>query len=163
MKSHVRRIVPVALSQGGYSLVEMIVIMAIFGVLVAMTVPTFSDLRQRLQYRQAAQATVAALRLAKSRAVMTNRQHQVQFNSANRTFEVRQGNLATASTAFTTVVRSAESYPAGVFMNLSTAATITFNPTGSATQGTVRISTAADAVQHRVMVGTSGRIRQVKY
>lgn len=142
--------------QQGYSLLELLLVVTIVGVLGAIAVPVFSNMRQGLQYRQAAQATVSALRFAKTRAVMTNRQHQVQFDSVSRSVEVRRGNLAASSTSFPVVARPADTFPNNVF--ISGATSVTFNPTGSATQATLLIKDSADQAKYRINVANSGRI-----
>ena len=65
----------------GFSLLELLVAMTIFGTLVAMSAPTLSNFGRAADQRDLAQSTASALRNAGQRAVAEQRSYCVSFTS----------------------------------------------------------------------------------
>lgn len=79
---------------GGFTLIEMMVAVAIVAILVAIALPPFVNWRNNLGYRQTARGIMAVLREAKSRAITRNRQHMVVFKPNSSSYRLLEGNRA---------------------------------------------------------------------
>jgi len=89
--------------QKGFTLIELIVVIAIIAILAAFSIPLVTDWLENAQYREASQEVVQALRQGQSRAVTRNRECRVEFDLAGNdtySFRVLEGNRASNSTAF---------------------------------------------------------------
>lgn len=138
-------------SSRGFTAIEMIIVLVIISVLSAMAVPSFLQWRQSLEARETARDFVNILRLAKSDAINTNLEQEVQFNAVSQQYGKHQGNRAFNSTSFSAMTAADWSrikpevtftpsvniqfYPNGTSTySVATAATITVqNNTGTRT------------------------------
>lgn len=84
-------------SNKGFSLLELLVVVAITGAVLAIAAPTFIAWREGLQFRQAGKEVSSLIRTVRSRAISTNRQQRVELDLANRTYTVRPGERAVSS------------------------------------------------------------------
>lgn len=102
----------------GFSLVELIVVVALIGILTAIATPSFIDWRRNIEYRAAARDIVSMMREAKAKAISTNREHRVEFDVDGRRYRLVQGSRAanTPDTGWTTIIRDWASLPEGVKM-----------------------------------------------
>ena len=75
-------------SRAGFTLLEMMVTMAVFSTLVAMTVPRYRDFQRSTTMKSVARNVAANLRLAQQRASATNRTCYVDLDAPNRAFTV---------------------------------------------------------------------------
>lgn len=105
----------------GFTLLELMVVVAIIAIFAAIAVPTFSSWSPRLKFRTSADELHKVLMLARMTAISSNRDVIVTFDQANGTYDV----------AFPTETKS-YSLPDGVNFGTLTSTTITYNPTGQA-------------------------------
>lgn len=70
--------------QSGYSLPEMLIVLAIIGVISLVTVPAFINLQKGNKIKTSAREFNTTLRAARQRAVTTNMQTKVGFETGNR-------------------------------------------------------------------------------
>ena len=70
----------------GFSLVEVVVVIALMAVVAAFSAPTFIDWQQNLNYKQSASEIGNALKTAKSKAITLNQQHGVRLTPADRSY-----------------------------------------------------------------------------
>lgn len=123
----------VSKDQQGYSMMEMIVVIAIIAILAAVAIPNVMQMRQGLEYRQAARDIANIMRDARNRAVTTNRQHRVELDPAVpcRRYRISQGDREYNSAVWNPVT-AWQTVPQNV--NLSTTpivANFEFNPNGT--------------------------------
>ena len=78
-------------SSRGFTAIEMIIVLVIISVLSAMAVPSFLQWRQSLEARETARDFVNILRLAKSDAINTNLEQEVQFNAVSQQYGKQPG------------------------------------------------------------------------
>jgi len=73
---HVQGPSPSSPSRGGFTLIELIAVVAMFALVAALVLPTF-DVGRRREVRQAGERVGDAVELARQRAIMTGRTHRV--------------------------------------------------------------------------------------
>jgi prepilin-type N-terminal cleavage/methylation domain-containing protein len=154
----------------GFSLVELLIVIAILGILSGLALPPFLTWRANAQYRQAGNGLVAALRTARSTAIATNR--QIALEVSGSAYRTHTGDRALASANWTaagwTTLPPGVGFAAGyshLIANPNGTFFITNSPvsvsTSAATAATVVIqdSTSTPAVaKNTVSVSQTGRI-----
>ncbi|MGA2780379.1 MAG: GspH/FimT family pseudopilin [Smithella sp.] len=75
----------------GFTLVELIVVIAIIAVLLTISPSMFTAFRQRTNLREAAGALAEGMKLAKQRAVAENVNYTVTFDINNNSYEIKGG------------------------------------------------------------------------
>lgn len=129
-----------ASGQNGFSLLELMVALAIAALVLALVMPTDSRRRARVELASSAREVAAALRLSRSQAITTNRSMAVVVDVEN---DLYRPSGASAPHAF----------PRGSQITLHTtqdqeltgsAGAIRFYPDGSSTGGGVGISLGDD-------------------
>ena len=122
---------------GGFSLLELIICLAIFSILMAISAPNFFTMRKNAQQKDAARSIMLALRHARTQAVTENIEYQVAFDLDTQRYWLERGNLADKSTAWE-VVRHFEQHQGGIIMRALANCTsgsgqrrIQFNPNGT--------------------------------
>lgn len=145
----------------GFTLVEVIIVIAIMAILTGMALPSFWEWQQNMIYRQAANDLSTSLKRAKSKSIATNLQHRVDLNATNRSYQISKGNNAYRSSTWSSSDVAGGVLTSNVFLNLSGATTksILFSPNGTSDINTnIKIR---DGATDRYVVGVeiSGRIR----
>jgi type II secretion system protein H len=129
--------------RNAFSLIELVLVIAIMSVLAAMAIPRYAHASQRHQVEAAARRLVCDLEFAQRRARLTASPRTVQFDLAAATYAIaEESSLNRANTAY--VARLAEEpYKAQIASTTLTPAaspTVTYNGFGYAsTSGTVTL------------------------
>jgi len=145
--------------QRGFSLIELLVVVALVGILAAIAFPSFTDWRRNMEYKSAARDIASILRDARQRAIATNREHRVEFDTANRRYRLTGGNLASGSTAWT-VVKDWATLSASVNMSVAGATEKEFNPNGTSSTGSIAILDSSGTTRYTITLTPNiGRIR----
>ncbi len=146
-------------SKAGFTLLELIIVMAIMSILMAISIPSFMGWRQNLKYRETAREVASILREAKSRAITNNLEQQVQFDAINQKYGMRAGDRAYSthwSDASIPLVTNWTILDAQVKIS---EASIQFTPNGAASAvGTVSIQDISGVTRFSVNVTQTGRI-----
>lgn len=74
----------------GYTLTELMVTVAIIGIVAGIAIPSFTSYLPRLRLNGAARDLISDLRLARSLAVGQNKQHKLVFDVANETYKIQR-------------------------------------------------------------------------
>lgn len=148
-----------AIGDKGFTLMELLVTTLIAALMAAVSIPSFFQWRENIEYRQATRGIVSHLRYARSRAISMNREHRVEFKTASRTYGLREGDRA-INTNWDKVppISVWETCPTAV--NLSTNVhSIQFNTNGTANGGTITVRDQDMVKRYDIIVARTGRIR----
>ena len=153
--------------QKGFSLIELIIVMAIIGLLAAIAGPNIFIWRETLDCRSSARDVSIKLRNARSRAITENKQDGLEVDTVNGQYRLRQGDRAVnspwADVAQTPPVGEWIPLPGKVaFSTVNVPApVIAFNPNGTsnvAASGDIRIHDKAGTIRFEVTVTSFGKI-----
>jgi type IV fimbrial biogenesis protein FimT len=151
----------------GFTLVELLVAIGLMAILLAIATPSFLEWRKNVQYKEAADGVLSALRLARTNAISQNRQNRVEFNPVAGSYQITQGDRSYDSSSWPTVRQEWVTLPASITMrtgedcDVSSNGNIQFNPNGTASAGKICIMENTTR-KYEVTVATSGRIRSAK-
>ena len=141
-------------SSRGFSLIELVMVLAIMGTVIAIALPSYSQWRDNLAYKTTARAVVAALREARSRAITNNQPHQVIFDSANKQFRLADYTTWTALQPDVSLYTGPTTTPY----------VVQYNPNGTATgvssacTCTIKVQDTAGTNRFQIAVNPSGRV-----
>lgn len=165
----VRRFYHLRTSQG-FTMIELVIMVALVGILTAVAVPSFIQMRNSLNYRGAARDVASILRNARSLAISENREYQVDIDTVNRQYRLRRGDRVSGSANWT-IIKDYVALPAGVSIATSEPTSLFFRPNGSAAfnpdgdgdttnDETVTIRDAGGTTKYTItMSPVTGRIR----
>lgn len=138
----------------GFTVVELLIVIAVAGVLTAMAVPNFTTWVANYRLKSAAQAVHANLIGAKMLGAKEGREYRITTAATGIT--IQQGNLSSGSTAWTTIkTLNMADYP-GVSANAANA--IVFAPRGTASNETITLTNAQNATK-TITVSIAGRVK----
>jgi type II secretion system protein H len=121
----------------GFTLLEVLVVLAIGAILVAIALPAVGKWRQQAAFKQASRHAAGVLREARSLAIAENREYRVDFDLGNRCYQLARGDLAGGSTSWAEVVIPCTSFPTGELLRseegcgASSNTALKFMPNGS--------------------------------
>ncbi len=146
----------------GFTAIELIIVLVIIGVLTAIALPSYLQWRQSLEARETASDFVHILRKAKSDAINTNREQEVQFNAVSQQYGKRQGSQAFNATfpamtaADWTSIKREVSFTPSVNIQFYPNGTSTYSVASSAS---ITVQNSAGTRTFVVSVSNSGFIR----
>lgn len=118
-------------ASAGFSLIEMLVVIAIVGVLAAMAIPAFMNSMNGYRLSGAVAATAGAIQSTRFQAIMQGYQYQLVFSSSTASYQV--SNKVPPATSFSAVGSAIPIARQGdVTLNITTM-TYTFSPNGTVT------------------------------
>ena len=146
----------------GFSLVELVVVLAIVAVLVAVSAPNFIEWNRNARSKEAATLCSTTLRRAKGQAINLNQRVKVEFDLDARTVIM---NVVGGPVISSTKISEDVGISGGT--NCTTTGgkvSFTFNPSGSSSSGYVCILDGPTK-KYKIGVGTAntGRIRVDKF
>ena len=132
----------------GFTLVELVVVIAVLGIVSVMAAPSFTGSFARNHLRGAAGEAYADMQFARAEAVQSNGAVNVAFSASG--YQVTRG---------TQVVKSV-SFGGGVLVSGGSTMTVSFNPvraTATVANGPLVLSHAASSATLRLTVNALGR------
>lgn len=122
-------------SESGFTLVELLVVFAIMGVLLAVVPSAMGKLRDAVVYRQTVQDISSLLRSARQQARLTGVQTVMQFHPQQRSFTVLGGESLMVDESLGVRVEAAE-----ITSQADGSQGIWFLPEGGSTGGSISIT-----------------------
>ncbi|MFH0731201.1 MAG: GspH/FimT family pseudopilin [Pseudomonadota bacterium] len=152
--------------QRGMTLLELMVVLALMAGLCAMALPNFLNTHlPRYRLNNAAQRLVGDILYARTRAVSTNRQHRIVFDTKSNVYRIEAGDRSRDSKNWSleTPVRrlgdpESDAYFPGVELVAATKDALIFKPTGGQTLMSVTLRHSSGRII-RIYMAISGRIR----
>ena len=155
---------------GGFSMIELLVVVAVMAVLAAVALPSFLTWVASVGYRDVAFGISAKSKLARSTAVTRNLETRVEFDVDAKRYRVTQGNSPSGSTTWITIVSPWVTIHPEISWRTGTASgadctgtadlNVIFNPNGSSDGGVICVQDTALAEQYWVTISAaSGRVR----
>ena len=142
----------------GITLTELLVVIALIGTVLSLSLSSLYVWRNNIVYRQAAQSIIHVLREARSKAITTQYEHRVEINPAGKMYRITQGNRAYRSTKWNVIVQDWISLPGEVLLETNELS-IQMNTNGTANGGTIKILDLSAKPKYAVVVNRTGRIR----
>jgi prepilin-type N-terminal cleavage/methylation domain-containing protein len=153
----------------GFSLIELIIVIAILGIVSAIAAPNFNKYRQNTNLREAARDLSSDISFWRQRAVADNVRYRITFNQAANNYTV-QRETTSGSGAYADLVPAVTKSPSAIsggsviISNIGLANQwITFQPRGTMDLGSVTL-------QHTIRLSTAtirtyftGRVVNVTY
>ena len=145
-------------SESGFTLVELMVAILVCGIVCTLAYPSCKEWQKNLIYRKAAREVVMVFRETRSRAIMSNREHRIEFEPAMNKYRVMQGNRANNSSEWKITIHDWTAFPAEVLLSVNETK-FQINTNGTANGGTITIRDAQANPKYAVTVNRTGRIR----
>lgn len=152
-------------SYQGFTLMELLIVIAMMGILLAIATPSIVEWRRSAQYKEAADGVRSALRTAKNNAVTVNRQSRVECNPTGNRYRITQGDRAYNSSGWPTVLQDWVTMSPGISIRTGSNTTndlnVEFSPNGTSSTGSISIYDGASE-EYRITVAASGRIASAR-
>ena len=150
-------------SESGFSLMELLTVVGVVATVSLIAIPSFSKWREQAQYRKVASEVVQLLREARSRAISRNLEQRIEFEPGNRRYRHTEGDRASHSSNFSTVVVDWIALPEEVTLKKNLAcdsdadSSLQFNTNGTAQTGYVCVveTRAPDICHFKVGISSS--------
>ena len=153
------------LMPAGFTLIELMVALAILGIVALMAAPSFSAFLARSKLRGTAHEAIADLQYARSEAVQKNQAFRVEFSATG--YEIWRMSRATPTDKDASTASAPNPVKVVLWGNSSTAASsgasmaVNFNPvraSATVSDGPLELSHAAMSGTLRLQVNTTGRV-----
>jgi len=151
---------------GGFTMLEMMIIVVIIGILAAMAVPSFSSIIPKLKVRSEARGTLNYLRLARSMAISEATQVGVFVDTSNRRYFIFKDIISPDQMTYNvgdSIMSGPDIIDSDVvlFSSTFTNNSVVFQATGSASQSGSFVYARSDGgFRYTVSVlGSTGRSR----
>jgi prepilin-type N-terminal cleavage/methylation domain-containing protein len=138
--------VKIAAKFDGFSLIEMIVVMAILGVILAIAVPNWRSLLASYALNNSARQIQSELHNLKMRAAAENTGFQLSYLQDANEYTIQRDS------------KPLQSKPIAVGTSITKAGTISFSPRGTAGPNRVRLRNANGSCR-QIVVSATGRVR----
>jgi len=145
----------------GFSLLELMLAVAIFGIIATVAVPSFQSWSKGYQLKSASNDLYSHMQMAKIGAVKANMPWTVNFNpNGILGYNVRDGAGKTVKTVnFATKYNNTILYKSPTSSTVYDSATLTFNPNGTSTTGSAYITNKSKSGYYKVgLAFTNGSI-----
>jgi len=158
------------LREAGYSLVELVTVVAIVGIMAAIAVPTFINIMPKIRLGGAVQTLANEIALSRMAAIAKSTEYQVVFDTAGESYSLRQfvgggwgQNTTTKVGGFADIVSVAYLDGTTAPAALQLYANGTTSVPMSKQVLTITLQTRDTLVKKRVVVWNTGRVYSEKW
>ncbi|HEY7745420.1 MAG TPA: GspH/FimT family pseudopilin [Desulfuromonadales bacterium] len=148
-------------TEKGFTLMEVLIVIAIVGILAAMSLPSLTSWIQNAKYRETAREMFSLAQQARALSISRNLEHRVRFDLDNKRYRLERGDRPANSGTWTSVVDWIAFPDFAVIKRTndcdqtSGTADFSFNPNGSSNSTYVCIMEASNPTVRRFLVGIS--------
>ena len=148
-----------SLSRKGFSLIELLIVVAIMGIMAGIATPYYKTYMAQRRLNGAARQVMSDLMLARQRAVSQNNEFKVFFDVNNYQYTILDDddNDGTADTGEATEVRDIHQEYYDV--TFSASANPIFNPRGTASVTKATLTSSGTGTSKYVKVAITGRVK----
>jgi type II secretion system protein H len=144
-------------NQAGFTLVEMMVVVVIFGIMTAIALPGFNKFMRALDTNNQVQVVATKLRVMRQRAITENNTYRIWWDTWSRNFGWWDDDNSDFVYVFGEQWAGAQQMPAWITAtdsatNPMTQFWTTFNPDGSASQSFTMIFTNSDGYSRSISI-----------
>lgn len=153
----------------GFTLVELIIVIAIAGIVLAIAAPNFTGYRQNTNLKEATRNLSADIQYWKQRAVAENRSYRISFDTAGNSYSVLKREappgmafkpLSEVDPGASNIDKSPADISPGVSL-VAAPATVTMDPRGTLSNGTIRLQHGIRLSTADIVTSLPGRVRIV--
>ena len=144
----------------GFSLVELLIVMALIAIIGAIAVPNFTKMRDNSNLREAAREISGDIQLYKQQAVAENRRYQMVFDVDNNEYTVQRETASGWENVIANKKVGAGYDAIKIIGNPTFASdTITFQTRGTTNAGTLEIQHEKRLSKATLVTSVMGRVR----
>ena len=145
--------------QEGLTLTELVIVIALVGVLASIAIPNIVDWLPRYRLREASRGLAFDMQLARMQSVSTNVQLGVSITAAGYTLfkDLNSNGIYDAGD----VVLKTQTFPSGISVSLNNFAgnTATFSPRGTSNGGAVTLTNTQGQTHSVNVLLSTGRVK----
>ncbi|HQL01629.1 MAG TPA: prepilin-type N-terminal cleavage/methylation domain-containing protein [Smithellaceae bacterium] len=152
------------LTDRGFSLTELIIVLAVFGIVAAIASPSFSSYRDNVHLREAVRQISGDMGLCRQRAVAENMQYKITFDAQTMTYSIsRKPVPVNIWTTVATGIPICAGKRAIVFSKNPSfsggVSSVTFHPRGTSGLGSLTLKHERTGRRMTLTTTITGRIR----
>jgi type II secretion system protein H len=155
------------ISSKGFTIIEMMIVLAIIGVILTVAAPNFNAYRQNTNLKEAARDISSDISLYRQRAVAENRGYRINFSASANSYTIQQetvtngvrtGNYVALITKtvgagnVNIVISGTPSFSGGI-------PTVTFAPRGTSGAGSITLQNTKRLSTATITTNLMGRVR----
>lgn len=151
-----------AAKSNGFTLVELMIVILIFGVMLTLSIPSFGRFLQTWKLHGEVDRMAATLRMARSAAVMRNSAAVFRFDTNRRTYFYFEDNDGDGQLDNGEYRSATHTLPASINFESHTlgGTAVTFGPRGNTMQGgSITLQNGLDRTRQITIFGGTGNIR----
>jgi prepilin-type N-terminal cleavage/methylation domain-containing protein len=154
-------------SSKGFSLIELMIVIAILGIVLAIAAPNFNKYRQNTNLREAARDLASDISLYRQRAVAENIHYQIVFNQAANNYTVQRETVLNSGVYNLLIVtKSPSAISSQVIISDNPLPSfsggvpnITIQPRGTMSAGSVTLQHTLSLLTKKITANTMGRVK----
>ena len=152
-------------SAKGFSLIELLIVIAILATILSMAVPNFNRYRDNANLREAAGEISGDIQLYKQSAIAENREYRVNFNAVANTYTIQKQTAFNSTTYNDVITKNVGAGNANIVMSNSPSffpgglTYVRLDPRGTSGNGTIVLTHNIRTSTATITITTMGRVR----